>query len=115
MSPASTRRPWPRPHIRLRPPAALDIDVLDTPEAGGGVIRGGALLSVTYVLGMLLTAVSVPFMTRALGVDEFGLFVTASSAVMIIAGVTEAGLSGIGTREYVVVERDAPQAACWPT
>jgi hypothetical protein len=44
-----------------------DIDVLDTPEAGGKVIRGGALLSATYVLGMLLTAVSVPFMTRALG------------------------------------------------
>jgi O-antigen/teichoic acid export membrane protein len=77
-------------------------DVLDTPEAGARVIRGGVLVSLTYLLGMALTAVSVPFMTRALGVDEFGLFVTASSAVMIIAGVTEAGLSGIGLREYVV-------------
>jgi len=74
-------------------------DVLDTPEAGERVIRGGALVSATYVAGMLLTALSVPFMVRGLGVDDFGLYVTASSAVMIIAGVTEAGLSGIGTRE----------------
>ena len=81
--------------------------MLDTPEAGERVIRGGALVSATYVAGMLLTAVSVPFMIRGLGVDDFGLFVTASSAVMIIAGVTEAGLSGIGTREYVVAEATA--------
>jgi O-antigen/teichoic acid export membrane protein len=80
------------------------VDVLDTPEAGARVIRGGALLSASYFAGMLLTAVSVPFMTRGLGVDDFGLFVTASSAVMIIAGVSEAGLSGIGTREYVVAD-----------
>ena len=81
-----------------------EVDVLDTPEAGGRVIRGGALLSATYFAGMLLTAVSVPFMVRGLGVDDFGVYVTASSAVMIIAGVTEAGLSGIGTREYVVAD-----------
>jgi O-antigen/teichoic acid export membrane protein len=81
-----------------------EVDVLDTPEAGGRVIRGGAMLSATYVVGMLLSAVSVPFMVRALGVDDFGLYLTASSAVMIIAGVTEAGLSGIGTREYVVAD-----------
>ena len=108
MSPASDPTPVaspPQPPETTNDPS--EVDVLDTPEAGGRVIRGGALLSATYVAGMLLTAVSVPFMTRALGVDEFGLFVTASSAVMIIAGITEAGLSGIGTREYVVVEKSA--------
>lgn len=83
------------------------VDVLDTPEAGARAIRGGALVSATYIAGMLLTAASVPFMIRGLGVDDFGLYVTASSAVMIIAGVTEAGLSGIGTREYVVAEATA--------
>jgi hypothetical protein len=57
-----------------------EVDVLDTPEAGGRVIRGGAMLSATYFAGMLLTAVSVPFMVRGLGVDEFGVYVTASSA-----------------------------------
>jgi O-antigen/teichoic acid export membrane protein len=81
-----------------------EVDVLDTAEAGGRVIRGGALLSLTYLAGMVLSAGSVPFMVRGLGVDDFGVYVTASSAVMIIAGVTEAGLSGIGTREYVVAD-----------
>jgi O-antigen/teichoic acid export membrane protein len=81
-----------------------EVDVLDTPEAGGRVIRGGALISATYVVGILLSALSVPFMVRGLGVDDFGRYVTASSAVMIIAGITEAGLSGIGTRDYVVLD-----------
>ena len=98
----STSASTPEPSETTLPES--EVDVLDTPEAGGRVIRGGALLSVTYVAGMLLTAVSVPFMVRGLGVDEFGLYVTASSAVMIIAGITEAGLSGIGTREYVVAD-----------
>lgn len=80
------------------------VDILDTPEAGGRVICGGALMSATYVVSLLLTAASVPVMIRALGVDDFGLYVTASSAVMIIAGVTEAGLNGIGTREYVAAD-----------
>jgi O-antigen/teichoic acid export membrane protein len=78
--------------------------VLDTGEAGGKAIRGGAIVSSTYVLTTLLTAATVPLMIRALGVEDFGKFVTASAAVMILAGVTEAGLTGIGTREYVSVE-----------
>jgi len=100
-----TAVPDPPPLVSRAPqPDGAEIDVLDTPEAGARVIRGGALLSASYLAGMLLTALSVPFMTRGLGVDDFGVFVTASSAVMIIAGVSEAGLSGIGTREYVVAE-----------
>jgi O-antigen/teichoic acid export membrane protein len=83
------------------------VDVLDSSEAGARVIRGGALLSGTYLAGLMLTALSVPFMIRALGVDDFGRFVTASSAVMIIGGVTEAGLNTIGLREYVVAEPGA--------
>lgn len=78
--------------------------MLDTGEAGGKAIRGGAIVSSTYVLTTLLTAATVPLMVRALGVEDFGKFVTASAAVMILAGVTEAGLTGIGTREYVSVE-----------
>jgi O-antigen/teichoic acid export membrane protein len=80
------------------------VAVLDTGEAGGKAIRGGAIVSSTYVLTTLLTAATVPLMVRALGVEDFGKFVTASAAVMILAGVTEAGLTGIGTREYVSVE-----------
>lgn len=75
-------------------------DVLDRPEAGAKVIRGGAIRGVAYGATILLTAAVVPLMTRHLGVADFGRFVTASAVVMIVAGVTEFGLSGIGMREY---------------
>lgn len=77
-------------------------DILDRPEAGAKVIRGGAIRGMAYGGTILLTAAVVPLMTRHLGVADFGRFVTASSVVMIVAGVTEFGLSGIGTREYAL-------------
>ena len=79
-------------------------DILDRPEAGARVIRGGAIRGATYVATILLTGAVVPLMTRHLGVADFGRFVTASSIVMIVAGVTELGLSGVGTREYALAE-----------
>lgn len=79
-----------------------DADILDRPEAGAKVIRGGAIRGIAYVATILLTAATVPLMTRHLGVADFGRFVTASSVVMIVAGITEFGLSGIGTREYAL-------------
>jgi O-antigen/teichoic acid export membrane protein len=66
------------------------------------VIRGGAIRGATYAATILLTAAVVPLLTRHLGVADFGRFVTASAVVMIVAGVTEFGLSGIGTREYAL-------------
>lgn len=84
----------------VAPPSTTD--ALDHPEAGAKVIRGGAIRGVVYGATILLTGAVVPLMTRHLGVSDFGRFVTASSIVMIIAGVTEFGLSGIGTREYAL-------------
>jgi len=82
--------------------AAPPPDILDRPEAGARVIRGGAIRGVAYVLTLLLTGATVPLMTRHLGVVDFGRFVTASSIVMIVAGLTELGLSGVATREYAL-------------
>jgi O-antigen/teichoic acid export membrane protein len=82
--------------------ASLPADILDRPEAGAKVIRGGAIRGITYAATIVLTGATVPLMTRHLGVADFGRFVTASSVVMIVAGVTEFGLSGIGTREYAL-------------
>jgi O-antigen/teichoic acid export membrane protein len=80
------------------------VDILDQPEAGAKVIRGGAIRAGAYAATILLTAATVPLMTRHLGVGDFGRFVTASSIVMIIAGVTEFGLSAVGTREYALAK-----------
>jgi O-antigen/teichoic acid export membrane protein len=85
-------------------------DILDRPEAGAKVIRGGAIRGITYGATILLTAATVPLMTRHLGVADFGRFVTASSVVMIVAGITEFGLSGIGTREYALATPDDRRA-----
>ncbi len=53
---------------------------------------------------LLLSLVSVPFMTRHLGVVDYGHYVTVSSIIFIIGGLTEAGLTNLGTREYSVLE-----------
>jgi O-antigen/teichoic acid export membrane protein len=82
--------------------ASAPIDPLDRPDAGAKVIRGGAIRGLAYAANILLVAATVPLMTRHLGVANFGRFVTASSVVMIVAGITEFGLSGIGTREYAI-------------
>ena len=87
-----------------------DPDILDTGRAGGMAIRGGMLRTLGYVGALLLSLISVPFMTRHLGVADYGHFVTVTSVVFIIGGITEAGLTNLGTREFAVlnpVERDA--------
>ena len=75
-------------------------DVLDTGEAGGKAIRGGALFTGSYVIGLLLSLASAPFMIRHLGVVDYGYYVAASAIVFIIGGFTEAGLTNLGIREY---------------
>ena len=75
-------------------------DVLDTGEAGGRAIRGGALFTGAYVVGLLLSIASVPFMIRHLGVVDYGYYVAVSAVVFIIGGFTEAGLTNLGIREY---------------
>lgn len=84
-------------------------DILDRPEAGGRVIRGGAIRSITYLAGTVLAGIAVPLMTRHLGLVDFGRFVTASSVVMVVAGVTEFGLSGVGTRDYALAPPEGRQ------
>jgi O-antigen/teichoic acid export membrane protein len=75
-------------------------DILDTGEAGGRAIRGGALFTGAYVAGLLMSLASVPFMIRHLGVVDYGFFVSASAIIFIIGGFTEAGLTNLGVREY---------------
>jgi O-antigen/teichoic acid export membrane protein len=81
---------------------AAPVDPLDRPDAGARVIRGGMIRGVAYAVNILLITATVPLMTRHLGVVNFGRFVTASSIVMIVAGVTEFGLTGVATREYAL-------------
>jgi len=86
--------------------ADAERDVLDTGRAGGMAIRGGALRLGAYGGALLLSLVSVPFMTRHLGVADYGQYVTVSSIIFIIGGITEAGLTNLGIREFTVLSGD---------
>ena len=75
-------------------------DVLDAGQAGERVIRGGALRTVAYVAGILVGLASTPLLVSHLGPADFGRYVTVTTILFIATGLTAAGLSGIGTREY---------------
>jgi O-antigen/teichoic acid export membrane protein len=49
---------------------------------------------------VLLGVVSASLMIRHLGVENWGRYVTVTSLVAIVGGLSEAGLSAIGAREY---------------
>ena len=76
------------------------VDVLDSPAAGGLVIRGSLLRLAGYTAGVLLGLISASLLTRHLGVGDFGKYVVVSSLVAIVAGLTDAGLATIAAREF---------------
>jgi O-antigen/teichoic acid export membrane protein len=81
-------------------PIGLAPEALDAPSAGVTAIRGSALRSGGYVLGVLLSLVSVPLVIRHLGIDGFGAFATITALVTIVAGLSELGLTTLGVREW---------------
>jgi O-antigen/teichoic acid export membrane protein len=81
-----------------------ELDVLDTPAAGGLVVRGGALRLAGYVAIVALSVLSAALLTRHLGVVRFGQYTTVISLVSVVAVITDAGMSNLGTREYAVRE-----------
>ena len=96
------------PDVSLK--ASIPEDILDTPEAGGMVIRGGALRLGSYAGVVGLSVISAALLTRHLGVIRFGEYTTVISLVGVISSVTDAGMSALGTREYALrvgAERDA--------
>lgn len=86
------------------PPAEPQSDVtsiLDTPEAGGRVVAGGALRVAAYVVGSLISVVSAAFVAQHLGPSEFGRFTTVTSLSMVALVVTDFGIAALGVREFV--------------
>ncbi len=85
--------------IRVEAPPPPTPDILDTAEAGPRAVRGSAFRTGAYALSLGFSLLSVPFMIRHLGPVDYGYFVTVSSIVFIIGGVSEAGLTYVGIRE----------------
>ena len=55
-----------------------------------------------YVVGLVLTALASVVLLRHLGVVDFGRFVTVTALTAVIAGLTDAGLTVVGQREWVL-------------
>lgn len=77
-------------------------DLLDTPEAGSRVIRGGVLRVAGHAAGLAIALVSISVLNRHLGVEDVGRYVTVLSLAILAAGLSDAGLQAIGVRECAV-------------
>jgi len=82
------------------PDAVEPIDVLDTAEAGGMVVRGGALRVLGFGAGTILSLGGVVLLTRHLGVGDYGRYQTVVSFIAIVQAVTDVGMATLGVREY---------------
>src|SRR5437016_1904885 len=77
-----------------------------TVDPSGVAIRGGAIRVLGYATGVLVSLGSATIPVRHLGVSGFGQYVTVTSLVALVGGVTEAGIVVFGIREFV--NRDGP-------
>lgn len=85
-------------------------ELLDSRQAGGRIVRGGALRSGGYAATVALSVLSSALLTRHLGIVRFGEYTTIISLVTVVSAVTDAGMSNVGVHEYAVREgpdRDA--------
>lgn len=87
-----------------------DTDILDTPEAGPAAIKGGVVRVAGYLGGTLLSVASAAALLRYLGVADFGRYATVLSLVTIVAGLTEAGMTSVGVREWSIRDSDESRA-----
>jgi O-antigen/teichoic acid export membrane protein len=63
-------------------------------------IRGGAIRVAGYLSGVLVSLGSAAVLVRHLGIARFGNYVTVTSLVALIGGVSEAGIAVYGIREF---------------
>jgi O-antigen/teichoic acid export membrane protein len=63
-------------------------------------IRGGAIRVAGYVVGVLVSLAAATILVRHLGIPGFGRYVTVTSLVALVGGVTEAGIYVYGIREF---------------
>jgi O-antigen/teichoic acid export membrane protein len=76
------------------------LDILDSPRAGPRVIRGTAVRLAGHFAGLGLALLAAPFMTRHLGVADYGTYVVVLSVIAIATIFADAGMTAVGIREY---------------
>lgn len=71
-----------------------------TESATDTAIRGGAVRVAGYAAGVLVSLGTATILLRHLGIPEFGRYVTITSLIALVGGVTEAGIIVYGIREF---------------
>lgn len=79
-----------------------DPDLLEGPQAGSRAARGALWRTAGYFVGLSLALVSLPLLTRHLGVVDYGRYVLVASLLGIVMILADAGLTAVGVREYAV-------------
>ena len=88
----------------------LTLDLLRTPEAGGRVVRGGLIRGVGFGISTGLGLATAVLLLHHLGVTDFGRYATVMAILGIVAGITDAGLTAVGSREISVARTAADRA-----
>ena len=88
----------------------MALDLLRTPEAGGRVVRGGLIRGIGFGISTALGLATAVLLLRHLGVNDFGRYATVMAILGIVAGITDAGLTAVGSRE-ISVARTAVERA----
>lgn len=82
--------------------SSVAADVLTSAEAGGKVIRGGALRVGGLASGIVVGLATATLLLHHLGVAESGRYVTVLALVAVAASVADAGLNITGSRELAL-------------
>jgi O-antigen/teichoic acid export membrane protein len=73
---------------------------------GASAIRGGAVRVIGYACGALVSLATAAILVRHLGIQGFGRYVTVTSLVALVGGVTEAGILVHGIRELLLSDEE---------
>jgi PST family polysaccharide transporter len=77
-------------------------DVLRSADAGGKVARGSLVRGGGYVVGVGMGLATSVLLLRHLGTAEYGQYGTIAALMGLILGVTDGGMTTVGTRELSV-------------
>ncbi len=82
-----------------------EVDPLAPGDAGNRVIRGGGLRVAGHGIGTLAGLISAPLVVQHLGLVDFGRYLTVTSIIYIVTGLTEGGLNNVAVRSYAANDR----------
>jgi O-antigen/teichoic acid export membrane protein len=85
--------------------AAPDGHAASAHDAGARAVRGGMLRTAGYGFGFFLGIPTSVLLLRHLGVDEFARYATVVALLGIVSGITDAGLTAVGSRELALRPR----------